>query len=195
MERPTKIVLATHNEGKLKEISAVLSDWTISSLKEFPEFCLSEETGNSYLENARAKAHEVAKYTGEWALADDSGLEVEALQGRPGIYSARYAGIGATDQKNIQKLLKELQGVKIDQRNAAFRCVLVLAHSNGREIVAEGELKGWISQEPRGDRGFGYDPIFLLAPNGPALAEIFPGEKNQISHRGKALRRLKENLL
>jgi XTP/dITP diphosphohydrolase len=194
MKPPTKIILATHNRGKVKEISALLSDADVlvESLREFPEFHLSEEIGSTYLENARAKANEVANYTKCWSLADDSGLEVEALWGKPGVHSARFAGKSASNEDNIQKLLKEIENKK--NRKATFRCVLVLAHPDGREMIAEGELEGWISEKPRGNHGFGYDPIFLLTPDGPALAEISEEKKNRVSHRGRALKKLRKIL-
>lgn len=128
------------------------------------------------------------------AIADDSGLEVDALDGRPGIYSARYAGLGASDQENRKKLLKELEGVPISKRGAAFKCVIALVSPDGREITAEGSCRGRIGFKEVGRNGFGYDPLFILPRYGKTMAQLSLQEKNRISHRGKALRKLRRLL-
>lgn len=187
-----KIVIATRNPGKLKEIQTILTapGLEIVSLRDYPNCPEVVEDGATYLDNARKKAQAVAEHCGTWALADDSGLEVEALQGRPGVLSARYAGEGASDAENNRKLLEELQGVEEARRGAAFRCVLVLRHPDGREFFSEGVLKGKIALETRGDGGFGYDPLFIRSDTGLSLAQIPSEEKNKISHRRLALERM-----
>lgn len=183
-----KIVLATANKHKIEEIKAYLKGLSceILSLENFPEVLLKEE-GKTLRENALQKARITAKETGCWALGDDTGLFVEALEGRPGIFSSRYAGEKATYKENWEKLLGEMQNVAENNRGAFFSCVLALVHQDGREVVVEGRLEGLITTTPRGDRGFGYDPVFFLPDRGCTLAEISLGEKNKISHRGRAL--------
>jgi XTP/dITP diphosphohydrolase len=185
--RIPRLVVASKNPDKIAEIEAVLTglgvvDEIVRDL-DWPEV---DETGSTLEENARLKAHAVAAATGLPALADDTGLEVDALGGRPGVRSARYAGPGATYQGNVEKLLDELRGVR--NRTARFRTVMVLAFPDGREITAEGVLQGEIIDAPRGGSGFGYDPVFEV--DGRTLAEMTPEEKNAISHRARALREL-----
>ena len=191
-----RLVVATRNEGKLKEIQALLSrpGLEILSLKNFPDCPEVVEDGETYLDNARKKARAVAEHCGAWALADDSGLEVDALGGDPGVCSARYAGEKASDADNLQKLLNETAGVEPTRRGARFRCVLVLRHPDGREFFAEGELVGRLSESLRGAQGFGYDPIFIPETSDKTLAELGPEAKNLISHRFMALEMMKENL-
>ena len=181
-----KVLVATGNKGKLREISAILSDWEIVPQSEF-DFPEVEETGLSFVENAILKARHASLHSGLPAIADDSGLEVDALRGQPGIYSARYAGAGASDCDNLQKLLVNLQPHR--NRVARFRCVVVYMRyqHDPSPVICEGSWQGEITDTPRGDNGFGYDPVFLIPSIGKTAAELAPGEKNCKSHRGKAL--------
>jgi len=187
-----KIVLATANKNKVEEIRAYLHDLPLEifSLEHFPEISLKEE-GNTLRENALQKARMVAKKTNFWALGDDTGLFVEALEGRPGVFSSRYAGEKASYKENVQKLLEEMRDVPEKNRGAFFSCVLALTHPDGREVVVEGRLEGVIAKEQKGDKGFGYDPIFWLPDRNCTLAEVSLDEKNKISHRGRALFKMK----
>lgn len=188
------LLIATTNRGKLAEIQAVLKDlpFRLLSLKDRPGAPSIVEDGGTFLENARKKAHGIARWSGLPTLADDSGLVVDALGGRPGVQSARYAGEQATDEDNRQKLLREMVDVPDEKRGAAFVCVLVLAVSaGGHEFVAEGRVEGRITREPQGSGGFGYDPLFLIPSMGKTTAELHLTEKNALSHRGIALRSLR----
>ncbi len=185
-----KIVIATHNPGKLREIREILAGQEILSAEEAGFFDDVEETGKTFLENARLKAQAAMKATGLPALADDSGLCVEALGGAPGVYSARYSGGGAAE--NRKKLLKSLNGV--ENRRAYFACAVCLAFPDGSELTAEGKTCGQILTGERGTGGFGYDSLFLSDDLGVAFAEAGEGEKNAVSHRGRALRALAEKL-
>jgi XTP/dITP diphosphohydrolase len=169
-------------------------DVQIRSLIDYPELPEIVEDGSSFLENALKKAGAVSAWTGETVLADDSGLEVAALQGAPGIYSARYAGEDADDRQNIRKLLDEMKGVPAEQRGAAFRCVLVLYRPDGTCDFFEGRWEGRISESPAGEGGFGYDPVFFLPGEGMTVAQLPAGAKNRISHRAQAFAKLKERL-
>ncbi len=200
MARPT-LVMATRNPGKVRELREILRDLHIRllSLAEFPEIGEIPEQGATFLENAAAKAREVARLTGLPALADDSGLEVAALTGRPGVYSARYAQdrtapLAPTDEDNWRKLLDELQGVPPEARGARFVCEIALALPDGRLYHARGECPGVIALTPRGSQGFGYDPVFAVPEYGRTMAELRPEVKNRISHRARALAALKELL-
>ena len=164
----------------------------VLSLQDFAGLPEVEEDGRTFLENALKKAREVSLRTSETVLADDSGLEVDALGGAPGIRSARYAGPGATDEANNAKLLKALEGVPADKRGAAFRCALVLFRPDGRSEAFEGTWRGEILFEPRGTMGFGYDPLFLDPGRGLTAAELPPEIKNRISHRGQAFAKFRE---
>ena len=188
-----QIVLATRNRGKIREIKYILSDLPIEikSLLDFPNIPEIEEKGNTFEENALIKAKTVAKLTDLPALADDSGLAVDCLNGAPGVYSARYAGEGADDKKNNEKLLRELEGIPLERRGAAFVCVIALCIPKGNCYIEEGKCKGVISLSPRGSYGFGYDPIFFLPDYGKTMAELPLEVKNQISHRYKALKKIK----
>lgn len=189
-----ELILATHNRGKVEELRGLLQDLPIriKSLHDFPEITEIEETGSTFRENAQIKAKAVFELTGLCSLADDSGLEVDWLQGKPGIYSARYAGEQATDEDNNRKLLAELEGLPLEERSARFRSVICGFLPSGQEIYTEGICEGRIALEPVGDQGFGYDPLFLLAPDFQrTMAELPLGEKNSISHRGRAFRQLK----
>ena len=184
-----KLVLATRNAGKRREIQELLKQDSIEilSLEQFPDCPDSDEPFSTYLENACDKARLVAEYCDCWALADDSGLEVDALQGRPGVLSARYAGPEVSYEDNYLKVLNELIGVPEKHRSARFRCCMVLRHPDGREFSTEGVVEGLITSAPKGESGFGYDPIFFLPEKGKTLAELSLEEKNKISHRHLAL--------
>jgi XTP/dITP diphosphohydrolase len=164
---------------------------TLQSLDDYPNIPVISEDGNSFLENALKKARTIAELTGETVLADDSGLEVPALDGAPGIYSARYAGDSADDEKNILKLLSDLEGISPADRAAAFRCVLVLCQPDGHYHAFDGRWEGRIAEAPAGKGGFGYDPIFYLPDQGVTVAELPAGMKNLISHRAKAAEKLR----
>ena len=184
-----QIVLATHNRGKMEEMAAILGHLPVEllTLDAFPEIGDIPETGNTLKENAFIKAETVHRLTGLPALADDTGLEVDALNGAPGIYSARYAGADATFDDNCQKMLKELHGIPVEKRTARFRTVIAFVNGGEKEWV-EGVAEGRIIEEKRGIDGFGYDPIFYYPPLRKTFAELDSVEKNSISHRGKALR-------
>jgi len=184
-----KIVIATANAHKAAEIRAMLegADVELLDLGDFPSITLPAETGSTFAENACAKARYVARSLSMPALADDSGLVVDALGGRPGIYSSRYAGPGATDAENVSKLLGELKGVEEEKRTARFFCAAALALAGGETVVFEGALEGRIAARARGDRGFGYDPVFIIPDLGRTAAELDAREKNRISHRARAL--------
>lgn len=184
-------MIATGNPGKMREISGILSlpGLRLLSLADFPGMPVAEEAGGSFAENALVKARIASYHAGLPALADDSGLEVDALGGRPGVLSARYAGPGAGDETNIGKLLCELSDIPEARRQARFVCHAALVFQ-GRAYQAEGRLEGTIIARPRGEFGFGYDPVFLLPERGLTLAELDPKEKDRISHRAIALRKL-----
>jgi XTP/dITP diphosphohydrolase len=162
---------------------------SLSDYKDVPDV---EEDRASFFENALKKAKAVSEYTGEVVLADDSGLEVEYLNGQPGVHSSRFSGEGATDNSNMKKLLQSLEGVPIERRGAAFRCVLVLYYPDGRCMSFEGRLEGIIREEPQGDGGFGYDPVFFIPDLGRTVAQIPSEIKNRISHRAQAVLKFKE---
>ncbi|MBN2809829.1 MAG: RdgB/HAM1 family non-canonical purine NTP pyrophosphatase [Deltaproteobacteria bacterium] len=190
-----KLVLATANPGKKKEIQALLdgSGVELVSLVDYPQLILPEESGATFTENAGIKARFVAETTGRWALSDDSGLVVEALDGAPGVHSARYAGPQASDLDNNLKLLEALAGVAENRRGAAFFCVMVLAAPDGREFVFEGCCRGRIGYRLSGAQGFGYDPLFMVEPDYRlSMAQLTPTEKGRISHRGRALRQMQQ---
>ncbi len=188
-----RVVLATGNAGKLKELQQLLTPLRMEVLPQsafhVPEVA---ETGLSFVENAILKARHASQHTGLPAIADDSGIEVDALNGAPGIYSARYARQGASDEQNLRKLLAELQGVPIDQRTARYRCALVFMRwdLDPSPLVCQASWEGRILQAPRGTGGFGYDPVFELPERHITAAELPADEKNSLSHRGKALQLL-----
>ena len=189
----TRVVLATGNTGKARELQALL---TGSGMEIILQTDLgvraAEETGLTFIENALLKARNAAEQTGLSAIADDSGLEVDALKGEPGIHSARYAGPGANDADNLQLLLQRLRGVPAAERSARFRCALVYMR-HGRDpapLVCEGVWEGRILDAPQGANGFGYDPVFLVPDKNCSSAELPPDEKNRLSHRGQALAKL-----
>jgi XTP/dITP diphosphohydrolase len=188
-----ELVLATSNPGKLLEFRAILGDLSVAlrALGAFPEVQLPEE-GEDYEANAVAKARAIADGCGRPALADDSGIEVASLGGRPGPLSARFGGPDLDDAGRVQKLLADLAAGGQKDRSARFVCVAALAFPGGDVITARGECPGWILDSPRGRSGFGYDPIFEVEAGGRSMAELPPDEKNRISHRARALLRLRE---
>ena len=192
-----RIVLASNNPGKLREFNALLGGIDIEVVPQsdygVPE---AEETGQTFVENALLKARHASRLTDLPALADDSGLEVDALNGAPGIYSARFAGKGASDEQNLVKLLADLEGLPEDQRSARFQCLLVyLRHElDPTPLICQGTWEGRILTAPRGKNGFGYDPVFYVASHGCSSAELPAEVKNTLSHRGQALRALLEAL-
>lgn len=192
-----KIVLATLNKGKAREIKEMLKCLALEifTLDDFPEIPNTVEDGKTFKENALKKARHVARHLNMAALADDSGLEVDVLDKKPGILSARYAGENATDKENNKKLLKELNGLALKKRQAYYKCVIALVFSSGEEEIVEASCNGLIALEPQGSRGFGYDPLFFVPEYGKTMAELPPEIKNRISHRGKALVKLKKKLL
>ena len=193
----TTIVLATGNQGKVKELAGLLASQNIQVVAQ-SEFNVPDvpETGTTFVENAIIKARHAAKITGMPAIADDSGLDVDALHGAPGIYSARYAGEEASDADNNKKLINALANVPSEQRTARFHCVLVyMEHENDpTPIICHGVWEGTILTAPKGDNGFGYDPLFWQADLNKTSAELTKAQKNKLSHRGKALAILVERL-
>ncbi|MFO0706102.1 MAG: XTP/dITP diphosphatase [Nitrospira sp.] len=183
-----ELVLATRNRHKGEELAALLGDLgiRIRTLDEFPSAPEVEEDGLTCEANAIKKATEIARATGLTAVADDTGLEVDALGGRPGVYAARYAGEGATYEDNCRKLIHELSGVPCERRTARFVTVAAIVAPGEPPQVAHGVLDGYITEAPAGARGFGYDPVFYVPELGATLAEISPEQKNRISHRAKA---------
>lgn len=189
-----KLVLATANPDKAAEIAAILGDG-IELLPRPAGVPDVDETGDTLVANARLKAAALVKATGEAAVADDTGLEVDALDGAPGIYSSRYAGDDATYADNVAKLVSALAGVAGERRTARFRTVAMACFPDGREVVAEGVVEGRIAAEARGTNGFGYDPLFVpLEGDGRTFAEMSADEKHGVSHRGRAFRRLADLL-
>ena len=182
------LLLATSNQHKLEELRAILSDlpFKLLSLKDLQLDMLVEETGATFAENAELKARAYAQASGMLTLADDSGLEIDALGGAPGVRSARYLGTETTYEERFRKILEQLNGLPMDQRTARFRCAIALADPSGSTRIVEGVIEGVIADVPRGKNGFGYDPIFFVPELGKTLAELAPEQKNRISHRGRA---------
>ncbi|HCV21678.1 MAG TPA: non-canonical purine NTP pyrophosphatase, RdgB/HAM1 family [Gammaproteobacteria bacterium] len=193
-----EIVLASDNAGKLKEINALLhaSDFVVVGQASLgvPG---ADETGGTFIENAILKARNASQYTGRSALADDSGLEVDALDGAPGVHSARFAGSDATDARNVAKLLSALDGVPHEQRGARFRCVMAYLRQadDATPLICQGTWEGSIAEQGRGDNGFGYDPVFWVVQENRTAAELDSGLKNRLSHRGQALRAMVAQLV
>lgn len=187
-----ELVLATRNEEKLKEFKRILADFDflLLSLNDFPNFPEIEEDGRTFEENALKKAETTAKLTRRIAIADDSGLMVDYLEGEPGVKSARYAGPQASDKDNYWKLLNKLRNVPDPLRTATFCCTIALVTPEGRKEVVHGECRGVITHEPRGNYGFGYDPVFYYPEYGKTFAELKPEEKDKVSHRRKAIEKL-----
>jgi len=192
MQQKILLVIATRNKGKTSEIRDLLKDFPIEikNLDDFGPIPQVEEDGTTFEENAYKKASFTARVLGFPAIADDSGLTVDALGGAPGIYSARYAGEHAGDEQRCAKLLKEMEG--ISNRKAAFECVISIAVPTGPALTYEARCEGLIAQQPAGSNGFGYDPVFYYPPLGKTFAELTREEKNTVSHRGKALKELQD---
>lgn len=188
-----ELLIATGNQHKIHEISLLLADIpvTIKTLVDFPLLCLPPETGDSFHANAAIKAEAASKETGLLTLADDSGLEVDALHGAPGVYSARFAGNGHDDAANNDKLLKLLKGVPEAERSARFRCSIALAEPGKQTVFFDGICEGFIALSLQGNGGFGYDPLLYLPKLGKTVAQLTETEKNSLSHRAKALQKAK----
>lgn len=193
----TKVVLASGNQGKLKELNQLLAPCNIEAVSQ-SEFDITPavENGLSFVENAILKARWAAKHSGLPAIADDSGLEVDYLKGQPGIYSARFSGVDATDEKNNTKLLNLLKGVALERRTARFQCVVVyMRHEDDpTPMIFQGSWEGAIGTELAGDNGFGYDPLFFVPSLNLTSAQLIPEQKNKLSHRGQAMTRLLHQL-
>lgn len=196
MSERRSVVLATRNQGKVKEFNRLFADlgWEGISLAEFEGVPEVIEDGETFEANALKKAIEISTYLNLPALGDDSGLEVDALDGRPGVYSARYAGEDATDEKNWRKLLDELDGVPMERRTARFRCTIAFVVPGSEPVITTGSCEGLIAKEPKGTNGFGYDPVFYIPELDKVMAQLLPEEKNQISHRARAMNHLLEAL-
>ncbi len=192
-----EIIVATKNAGKVAEFKEALNGlpFNVLSLADLGDFPEAPEDGQTFAENACFKAKFYAQMTGKLCLADDSGLEVDFLNGAPGVYSARYAGEDASDEENNQKLLHQLDGVAAKQRTGRFRCVLVLADNEKVWCTADGTVEGILLTEPRGANGFGYDPLLFYPALNCTLAEMSGTEKNKISHRGRAIQELVKQLV
>jgi XTP/dITP diphosphohydrolase len=189
------VAIATRNPGKVKEILEICANWPVRWVT-FVDAAMPavEETGDGYLENARLKAHAIAGALGMPALADDSGIEVDALDGEPGAHSARFAGPDAGDEANLRMLLERVRDTHPERRTARYRCVAVCAWPDGRDVWAEGTCEGRLILDPRGTGGFGYDPAFVPTGLDRTMAELAPLEKNAVSHRGGAFRELRAML-
>ena len=191
-----KLIIATHNNDKEKELKSVLDDFPVEvmSLDQFPEIGEIEETGSTLYENAKLKAVTVNKITNMPCLGDDTGLEVDALSGAPGVYSSRYAGENVSYENNVTKLLRELRSTPSDKRTARFRTIIFYTDGE-RELYTQGEIQGVITENPRGTNGFGYDPVFYIPEAKKTMAELTSAEKNKLSHRGQAMRKFRKLLL
>jgi len=189
------LLIATRNEGKTKEFRAIFDKlgYDVENLNDYPDLPEVAETGMTFEENARLKAETISQLTGKMVLADDSGLKVDVLGGLPGVWSARFAGVGATDRENNAKLLHELAMVfELKDRSAQFHTTLVVASPNKESLVVEADWPGYINFEPKGENGFGYDPLFLVGETGKSSAELTLEEKNSQSHRALAVKKLLE---
>jgi|TARA_B100000959_G_scaffold98729_2_gene104432 XTP/dITP diphosphohydrolase len=191
-----KLIIATHNIDKEKELRSVLDDCPVEviSLEQFPEIGDIEETGSTLYENAKLKADTVNRITNLPCLGDDTGLEVDALGGAPGVYSARYAGDKVSYEDNLMKLLSELRSTPSEKRTARFRTIIFYTDGE-RELYTQGEIQGIITKSPRGSNGFGYDPVFYIPELKKTMAELTPAEKNKLSHRGQAMGKFRKLLL
>lgn len=187
-----KLVIASRNKGKIEELARILATVVptveLVGIDQFPELSDVEETGDTFEANALLKARTICRETGLPAIADDSGLCVDALNGAPGIYSARWSGVHGDDQANLDKVLSQLSEVSMKDRGAAFKCVVALVLPTGQEATREGEIRGEIRSAPEGSGGFGYDPIFQPTGFLVTMAQLSADEKDKISHRGKSLR-------
>jgi len=191
-----QIIIATKNKGKAKDFEALFNPhgYQVLTLHDVADHMDVEETGTTFEENALLKARALAEYLQAIVIADDSGLEIDALDGRPGVYSARYAGEEKSDEANMQKVLEELQGVPESERTARFVCAIAVASPSIEPFTVRGTCEGVIATERRGTNGFGYDPIFFVPSEGKMMAELSPEEKGAISHRGNALKQLSSRL-
>ena len=191
-----KLIIATHNSDKEKELRSVLDDCPVEvmSLEQFPEIGDIEETGSTLYENAKLKADTVNRITNLPCLGDDTGLEVDALGGAPGVYSARYAGDKVSYEDNLMKLLSELRSTPSEKRTARFRTIIFYTDGE-RELYTQGEIQGIITKSPRGSNGFGYDPVFYIPELKKTMAELTSAEKNKLSHRGQAMGKFRKLLL
>ena len=191
-----ELVIATGNAKKLKEIKELLSDlpFHVTSLVDYPGHPEIVEDGSTFAENALIKARVISEFTGKLTMGEDSGLEVDALDGQPGIYSARFSGEDATDDKNNAKLIQSLQGVPHEQRQARYQCCAALIHDGKEVAVIQKSCEGFIAEEPVGDNGFGYDPYFWIEAYGKTFGQLDPSIKAEISHRAKTLAALREVL-
>lgn len=187
-----EVIIATKNPGKAREFEHIFAPRGIAvrTLLDYPEIKDVEETGTTFEENAALKAEAVSQQLNKMVIGDDSGLIVDALEGRPGIYSARYAGESKNDQKNLEKVLEELKGVPEENRTARFYCALAVALPGKATITVAGTCEGRILKQPKGNNGFGYDPVFYVPEKSRAMAELSSEEKNKISHRANALKKL-----
>ncbi len=187
-----RLLIATNNAGKLAEYRALLKDcgWELVSPGDLGLALSVEETGEGYAVNARIKAEAFARASGLLTLADDSGIEIDALDGRPGPLSARYTGADQTDEHGVERVLAEMKDVPAEERTACFRCLIALAEPDGPVQIVEGECRGLITNRPRGKKGFGYDPIFYVPDLGKTMAELDFDEKNKISHRSRAAKKV-----
>ena len=188
-----RVIIATKNRGKATEFQRMFAPYgyEVQTLLDLPHIEDVEETGETFEENAILKAETVAKELGELVIADDSGLAVDALEGRPGVYSARYAGLEKSDEANMEKVLNELEAVEETDRTARFHCVLAISGPNRETRTVTGSCEGLILREKRGTNGFGYDPIFFVPSLQKSMAELTSDEKSQISHRGHAIKKLR----
>jgi XTP/dITP diphosphohydrolase len=191
------LLLATTNQGKIKELKARLEGLAkdIFSLQDISPIPFFVETDRTFVENARGKSLHYSRYWKDLTLAEDSGIEIDFLDGQPGVYSARFAGAGASDEDNLQKALRLLNGIPQEKRKARFVCCMVLSHRGQVITEIQEHADGMITTEKRGKNGFGYDPIFFYPPLGKTFAELSPGRKNAVSHRGRALEKLRAFLL
>lgn len=190
------IIIATRNQGKAKEFKRMFNDYgyKVKTLLDYPEIEDVPETGETFAENAFQKADAISKELNTIVLADDSGLEVDALGGKPGIYSARFAGEHGNDEKNNQKLIDELQEVPVEDRSANFHCSLVMVGPNREPLFVEGKAFGQILDQGRGENGFGYDPLFYIPELDKTMGELTSEEKNEVSHRAHAIEKLEKHL-
>ncbi|MFD1735986.1 XTP/dITP diphosphatase [Bacillus salitolerans] len=191
-----KVIVATKNRGKVQDFKQLFQrkGYEVISLLEIPSSPDIDETGTTFVQNAILKAEGISDILQTMVIADDSGLSIDALGGKPGIFSARYAGDHKNDEDNLNKVLKELHGVKEEDRTARFHCALALAVPGRDTITVEGTCEGFITEEPIGDNGFGYDPIFFVREKNKTMAQLTKEEKNEISHRANALRKLEETM-
>ena len=197
MSETQKLLVATGNPGKMREVSQILEGlpFHVLSLQDVGISMTVEETGTTFAENAILKANAYCAHSGMLTMADDSGLVVDALDGRPGVISARYGGEGLTDSQRVELLISELEGVPWAKRKARFRCVIALCWPSGRVETVEGVVEGVIQHEPEGSNGFGYDPVFHLPERNCTTAQLCTSDKNRISHRGKAVRKAAKLLM